>query len=47
MHEETPIAFINGLIDCIDHNALHESLYLRPVVVANLLGYEWLSDFRE
>lgn len=43
MHKETPVVFINGLIGCLDHNSLHESLLPRPVIVPDLLGYGRLS----
>jgi pimeloyl-ACP methyl ester carboxylesterase len=43
MHKETPVVFINGLIGCLDHSSLHQSLYPRPVVVPDLLGYGHLS----
>lgn len=43
MHMETPVVFINGLIGCLDHRSLHESLYPLPVVVPDLLGYGHLS----
>jgi len=43
MHKETPVVFINGLIGCLDHSSLHQSLYPLPVVVPDLLGYGHLS----
>lgn len=39
MRKETPVVFINGLIGCLDHSSLHQSLYPLPVLVPDLLGY--------
>ncbi|AZL74431.1 alpha/beta fold hydrolase [Pseudomonas oryziphila] len=43
MQKDTPVVLINGLIGCLDHPALHDTLPTQ-VIAPDLLGYGTLQD---